>query len=84
LQHPVQMSDTKNIRSRYNKLNTQASNPDDFILSTDNYQPNDIRFISRNKHNNTQVILMIFTAVSYLLHTLRAYIPASIQMNSRN
>ncbi|CAF1168589.1 unnamed protein product [Adineta steineri] len=85
-----QMSDTKNIRSRYNKFNTSAeiaANPAHYVLSTGDFNPNekenDARLISRNKHDTTQIIFMVFTALAYLLHTLRAYIPETIQTNSQ-
>ncbi len=57
------------------------TNPADFIVNSDDFQSNDIRLIARNKHNKTQIIFMIFTALFYLIHTLRAYIPTT---NSRN
>ncbi|CAF2758341.1 unnamed protein product [Rotaria sp. Silwood2] len=86
-----QMSDMHNIRSRHNKSNISTglvSKPAHFILSTGDFQSNekdnDIRFAIRNKHNCIQIIFMVFTAIFYLLHTLRAYIPAIMQTNSRN
>ncbi|CAF1589707.1 unnamed protein product [Rotaria sp. Silwood1] len=84
-----QMSDIHNIRSRHSKSNTSTgsiSKPAHFILSTGDFQSNekdnDIRYMIRNKHNFTQIIFMVFTAISYLLHTLRAYIPATMQTDS--
>ncbi|CAF4427989.1 unnamed protein product, partial [Adineta steineri] len=64
-----------------------AANPAHYVLSTGDFNPNekenDARLISRNKHDNTQIIFMVFTALAYLLHTLRAYIPETIQTNSQ-
>ncbi|CAF1209633.1 unnamed protein product [Rotaria sordida] len=83
------MSDTYNVRSRHIKSNISTgliSKPAHIILSTGDFQSNekdnDIRCMVRNKHNFIQIIFMIFTALSYLLHTLRAYIPVTMQTNS--
>ncbi|CAF1994104.1 unnamed protein product [Rotaria magnacalcarata] len=87
---PNPKSDTNNIRSRYNKSNIPTrvtSNPTDFIVSTDDFHSNDkyndIRFINRSKHNCIQIILMVVTALLYLLDTLRAYIPLALQKDSK-
>ncbi|CAF3396202.1 unnamed protein product [Rotaria sp. Silwood1] len=81
-----QMSDMYNVRLRH----TRSNNPTEptsqvsyLILNTGDLQSNepdnDLHLISRNKHNKIQIILLIFTALSYLLYTLRAYIPDNIQ-----
>ncbi|UJR09786.1 hypothetical protein I4U23_014013 [Adineta vaga] len=84
------MFDTRDVRVRHHKVNTSTdstSKPAHLVLSTDDFHSNekehDVRLITRNKHNTIQIIFLIFTALVYLLHTLRAYIPETIQINSQ-
>jgi hypothetical protein len=68
-------------------IEATSPQPAHFILSTGDFQTNekenDLRLNARYKHNKTQIIFLIFTALSYLLHTLRAYVPENIQETSR-
>jgi hypothetical protein len=43
----------------------------------------DFRWLTRHKHNYLQMIFIIVTALVYLLHTLRAYIPSTLLNYSR-
>jgi len=45
---------------------------------------NDIHPRSQNKHDKIQISFLIFTALCYLLHTIRAYIPENMQTSYRN
>ncbi|CAF0937992.1 unnamed protein product [Adineta ricciae] len=83
------MSDTRNVRVRHNKSNSPADSfnyPAHFVLSTGDFQSSekdhDARLVGRNKHNTIQIIFLIFTALAYLIHTLRAYIPETLQSQS--
>ncbi|CAF0928688.1 unnamed protein product [Rotaria sordida] len=86
---PNQMSDMDNVRLRHTKSNIPIEPKSQYanlILGTDDFQSNqrdnDLPLMSRNKHNIRQILLLIFTALSYLLYTLRAYIPDNIQTYS--
>ncbi|CAF2385991.1 unnamed protein product [Rotaria sp. Silwood2] len=83
---PDQISDMYNIRLRHVRSNIPiepTSQHAHFVLSTGDFQPNEqdnnLRLTSRNKHNKAQIILLTFTALTYLLYTLRAYLPNNIQ-----
>ncbi|CAF2124134.1 unnamed protein product [Rotaria magnacalcarata] len=87
---PDSMSDIHNMRLRHPRPNAPSEPQALFshlTLSTDDFPSNehntDLSVGSRYKHNTLQIILLMFTTLSYLLYALRAHIPSEMEKNYR-